>query len=63
VLDQARLFEAFHRASNTGEIGGTGLGLSIVKSYVEIHGGRIEFQSHEGEGTIFIVHIPFKEAL
>lgn len=56
--EQAKLFEPFHRASNTGRIEGTGLGLSIVKSYVDAHHGHIEFASKEGEGSIFTVTIP-----
>lgn len=56
--DQAMLFQPFHRATNTKWIDGTGLGLSIVKTYVEVHGGRISFESAEGKGTSFLVHIP-----
>jgi PAS domain S-box-containing protein len=56
--DQAKLFEPFYRATNTGEIDGTGLGLSIVKSYVEAHHGQIVFESEEGRGTTFTVSIP-----
>jgi signal transduction histidine kinase len=56
--DQSRLFEAFHRAANVGQIQGTGLGLLIVKRCVELHRGTIRFESQEGKGTIFIVHLP-----
>ncbi|MBK8029554.1 MAG: sensor histidine kinase [Chloroflexi bacterium] len=56
-VEQVKLFEPFHRASNTGRIEGTGLGLSIVKSYVDAHHGQIEFTSKEGEGTSFTVTI------
>jgi PAS domain S-box-containing protein len=58
--DQKRLFEAFHRARNTGAIKGTGIGMSIVKYAVEAHGGTIEFSSKENEGTTFVVRIPFR---
>jgi PAS domain S-box-containing protein len=61
--DQARLFEAFHRGGNVGEITGTGLGLLIVKRCVEMHRGTITFDSHAGEGTTFTVRLPlFAEA-
>jgi PAS domain S-box-containing protein len=56
--DQAHLFEAFHRAGNTEDIGGTGLGLSIVKNSVEIHHGTISYESQTGVGTTFIVTLP-----
>ena len=60
--ESPRLFTAFHRCANVGEIPGTGLGLLIVKRCVELHGGRIDFESDEGTGTTFIVRLPlFRE--
>jgi PAS domain S-box-containing protein len=56
--DQEKLFRAFHRGANTANIHGTGLGLTIVKRCVELHGGRISFQSEEGRGTTFEVSLP-----
>jgi signal transduction histidine kinase len=56
---QHRLFEAFHRAANVGQIQGTGIGLTIVKRAVDAHGGAIEFNSVEGQGTTFIIRLPF----
>ncbi|MHB8626154.1 MAG: sensor histidine kinase [Aggregatilineales bacterium] len=56
--DQARLFEEFYRAKNTGQIAGTGLGLAIVKRSVEAHGGTMEVESKVGVGTTFTVHLP-----
>ena len=58
---QDRIFEAFWQldGSITREVNrGVGLGLSIVKSYVETHDGRLEFESEEGRGTTFSAHIP-----
>jgi signal transduction histidine kinase len=49
------LFEAFHRASNVGDIPGTGLGLAIVKNSVELHGGKIAVRSEPGRSTCFTV--------
>lgn len=57
-VDQKRLFETFHRASNAKSISGTGLGLAIVKQSVESHGGAITFESQENVGTTFIVALP-----
>jgi signal transduction histidine kinase len=56
--DLPKLFEAFHRAPNVGDIQGTGLGLVIVKRCVDLHGGTIEVTSNVGEGTSFIVRLP-----
>ncbi len=56
--EQARLFEPFFRAGNATRIKGTGLGLSIARTCVEAHGGVINFQSVENEGTTFIIHLP-----
>jgi signal transduction histidine kinase len=58
--DQARLYEAFHRASNVGETPGTGLGLLLVKRCVELHHGSIHMQSQEGTGTTFTVRLPLR---
>jgi signal transduction histidine kinase len=56
--DQARLFEAFYRCSNVGEIPGTGLGLVIVKRCVELHNGVLTLDSQPGRGTTFTVRLP-----
>jgi signal transduction histidine kinase len=37
---------------------GMGLGLAICKEIVEAHGGRIEVQSAEGQGTQFRIYLP-----
>jgi signal transduction histidine kinase len=58
--DQARLFEAFQRATNVGAISGNGLGLAIVKQSVEFHQGQISFTSRENEGTIVEVMLPLQ---
>jgi len=54
----ARLFTAFHRCANVGEVPGTGLGLLIVKRCIELHSGSISFESREGAGTTFTVRLP-----
>jgi PAS domain S-box-containing protein len=56
--DQVKLFEAFHRANNVGNISGTGLGLVIAKRAVEAHQGEISFVSEPGVGTTFTVVLP-----
>lgn len=56
--DQGRLFTAFHRGNNVGQVSGSGLGLVIVKRCVDLHGGTIAFHSIPGQGTRFIVTLP-----
>ena len=52
---QATIFDKFTQADSSDQRkkGGTGLGLSIVKMMVEAHGGTINFNSVENEGTTF----------
>ena len=49
------LFQKFYRVHTdaTQDIEGNGLGLAIVKSIVEQHGGGIQVESVEGEGSCF----------
>ncbi|MCB9194697.1 MAG: PAS domain S-box protein [Flavobacteriales bacterium] len=56
--EQKNLFERFFRAENVSNIQGTGLGLNIVKKYVELLGGKIEFESQLGKGTTFYIKLP-----
>jgi len=56
--DQARLFEAFHRAENVGTRPGTGLGLNIALRAVELLGGSLTFTSEENVGSTFTVLFP-----
>ena len=56
--DRKRLFTPFHRSKNVATIQGTGLGLVIVKHCVERHGGTIEIESSENQGTTVSVRLP-----
>ncbi len=49
--DQERIFEKFERGSSQARQTGAGLGLSLVKSLIELHGGRVDLESHPGRGT------------
>ncbi len=58
--DMPKLFEAFHRGSNTNNISGTGLGLSIVKKAVDLMQGSIAIDSSINEGTCIKVILPIE---
>ena len=51
-----RVLEPFF--TTKGRDRGTGLGLSISHAIVKDHGGEIECESTEGEGTVFRVRLP-----
>jgi signal transduction histidine kinase len=52
-----RVFEPFYTTKKKG----TGLGLMIVQRIVREHSGRIEVESHVGQGTTFRVWLPSHE--
>ncbi len=56
------IFDRFYQVdgSTTRRFGGTGLGLSIVKQIIEAHGGRIDAQSVEGQGSAFYFVLPMR---
>jgi len=59
-----KLFERFHRVPNmpsrTHE--GSGIGLALVHELVKLHGGSVEVESTLGQGSTFVVSIPFGES-
>jgi PAS domain S-box-containing protein len=59
--DLPRLYEPFHRGSNTQSVSGRGLGLTIVKNSIELMGGNIQVSSAEGAGTTFRLHLPLHQ--
>ncbi len=59
--DVPHLFERFWKGGS-GSNDGAGLGLPIAQGIVEVHGGRIEVESEEGEGSVFHFVLPFAEA-
>ena len=56
--EKDRVFEAFHRAKNVGNIPGAGLGFTIVRRCLELHKGNINISSLIGEGTTVTINIP-----
>jgi signal transduction histidine kinase len=59
-LDRKHIFDRFYRTDGeiSRRIKGAGLGLSLVRHIVRAHGGRVEFESQEGEGSTFSIRIP-----
>jgi signal transduction histidine kinase len=58
--EQEAIFRTFYKGrtqeqskNKSTKRSGTGLGLSIVKSFIEMHGGRVELTSQPGKGTRF----------
>ena len=55
---KARIFERFESHTLGTRHRGVGLGLSIVRSFVELHGGRIELVVRAGHGHHGHLHLP-----
>lgn len=49
------IFDRFHQVKKSG---GLGIGLAIVKSFVELHGGKVSVSSETGKGSRFTVTLP-----
>jgi len=52
----AHMYEPFFTTKQPDK--GTGLGLAQVYGLVEQHGGAIDVESREGEGTVFCIYLP-----
>lgn len=63
--DIPHIFDRFYQSNFKKEknSGGIGIGLSLVKEYTELHKGRVEVISKEGEGSTFELQFPIIKAL
>ncbi|MFO1088833.1 MAG: ATP-binding protein [Hyphomicrobiales bacterium] len=55
---QTKVFERFQARPISGGHRGPGLGLSLVKSFVELHEGKVSLISRVGSGTTVICRFP-----
>ncbi len=60
AADLPFVFDRFYRvrAGKHCEVEGHGLGLAIVKSVVENHGGQVDVESVQDQGSRFTVSLP-----
>ena len=57
---RAKIFQPFFTTKPTGQ--GTGLGLSLAYDIVtKGHGGTMDVETQEGEGTVFIIQLPLQQ--
>ncbi|MFH1007614.1 MAG: AAA family ATPase [Candidatus Latescibacterota bacterium] len=56
--NRSKVFDPFFTTESPR---GAGLGLSVSYGIIERHGGRIDFESHVGQGTIFRIHLPIEQ--
>jgi signal transduction histidine kinase len=53
-----KVFDWFESEAQGSRHRGAGLGLSIVRSFVELHGGKVRIESVPGEGTTVVCIFP-----
>jgi len=60
--DTPYIFQRFFQSSKTaGKKEGTGVGLYLVKTYTELHGGKVSLSSEENKGTTIRLRIPVRK--
>jgi signal transduction histidine kinase len=57
-----KVFDWFESHSNGSRHRGAGLGLPLVKSFVELHGGKVRVDSIVGKGTTVTCDFPVDRA-
>jgi PAS domain S-box-containing protein len=61
--DFPHIFERFYRGQKVSQskVMGSGLGLAIVKEIMDLHEGRIDWESESGKGSTFRVWFPMSQ--
>ncbi len=67
-LDEKKILDlialpGFSTAGKITDISGRGVGLDVVKAKMEILGGRVDFETKQGQGSRFILIIPLTLAI
>ena len=55
---QLKVFDRFHSKPLPGSHRGPGLGLALVKSFTELHGGKVSLLSKLEQGTTVVCALP-----
>jgi len=55
-----KIFDPFFTTKDVGQ--GSGLGLAVTREIITKHGGSIEVESREGEGTTFVISLPVEKS-
>ena len=63
--DTGRLFQPFVQLDSrlSRQYAGTGLGLALVYRLTKLHGGSVSLESKVGQGSRFIISLPWRRAL
>jgi signal transduction histidine kinase len=56
-----RVFDWFETQPHGSRHRGAGLGLSIVRSFVELHNGKVTLHSTVGQGTTVVCTFPLEQ--
>jgi signal transduction histidine kinase len=60
AADMGRLFQPYFRSENAAGYNGAGLGLHLASRIAHLHGGTIDAESREGQGSTFTVTLPVR---
>src|ERR1700722_4648960 len=53
----------FSTASTVTQLAGRGVGMDVVANEIKLLGGSLAIESHKGEGTTFVLRLPFPLAV